>query len=269
MHTTPFVFRFGEAGIHHPRWKFGLDRAKRTVRGVLCVGPPRSSTLLARLGMLLATLVAALSSLGTPSSHSIRVQNEARKAHHAAAAASRELLLDAALHELSLDSTSRGALLPACFHLRELAARIDEQVAAAPVLMGLAALMGSQARTSSSIYRWCVNRAALLNGGDDFVRAIVPIFGLLRLRCVNDIESSGENLTFEVACGAWTFGELRALETLARCYALRLPMGRTAAGRVSEYDQAWQPHRAESLLAALLGNLGAWRVRAAAMAGLV
>lgn len=176
-----------------------------------------------------------------------REQNEARKQVHADAALKREALLDSAVRSLASTDAAlpKPAIAAARSALGDFLAAFDGQPAVGPVLLGAAALLKEQAASGGSGRCWRVERAALLNGGDAFVSRVVPLLGSLGLRCaVADLEAgdavTAEEISLEVAPGAWAAGEMEALASLLQRRCRRMPIAARANGRVDLSARAYE-----------------------------
>jgi len=147
-------------------------------------------------------------------------QNTARRQVHADAAVAREALLTAQLKALSAVSSDAAAVATtlglARAGLRDFLSAFDGQPAAGPFLLGVAALLRTQALSSTATaHQWRLERAAVLNGGDEFVRRAVPLLRELGLRCcgdAGDVDLEGGNgadddtIIVEVTTDTWTAG---------------------------------------------------------------
>lgn len=207
-------------------------------------------------------------------------QNSARKRAHAEAAAARERILSNALRQLEQSCAANDKQQPLTLAqargaLSKFLAAFDGQPAVGPLLLGLAALLRAQAASPSGEgRRWLVDRAAILNGGDQFVKGAVPLLGQCGLRqgsgASGDAEEAGQGassdeLTLQLADGTWTFGEMSALaahlERKCARAAAGAGFGGRASGRVDAGASAYEP-RALSSLGEWLGSvLSAWLTR--------
>jgi hypothetical protein len=174
-----------------------------------------------------------------------RQHNDARKRVHADAASERRSLLQALLEDLrgaalKLAGTP-GQLGEARASLRAMLASFADQPAAGPVLLGVASLLRAQAEAPAAA-AWRVEVAALLNGGDEFVRRAVPLLQTLALQPagMRDPEAGlvaacdGEEVAFELRPAAWASAELGCLARLIERRAARLPWGARATGQIVE-----------------------------------
>ena len=208
-------------------------------------------------------------------------QNAARKRAHAEAAAARERILSNALRQLEQSCAANDKQQPLTLAqarraLSKFLAAFDGQPAVGPLLLGLAALLRAQAASPSGEgRRWLVDRAAILNGGDQFVKRAVPLLGQCGVRqgsggASGDAEEAGQGassdeLTLQLADGTWTFGEMSALaahvERKCARAAAGAGFGGRASGRVDAGASAYEP-RALSSLGEWLGSvLSAWLTR--------
>jgi len=219
----------------------------------------------------------------------VAAKNSARRQKHKEAEERRSFLLDAELHDCQrrVDGAIRRERLIRSYEkafdgfdgrrpeldishvrseLQTLGAAISDQPAAGPVLLGVAALLYAQS-TSEAGQRlcWVVERAAFLNGGDDFVRGFVPFLSSMMLRPTIDVEGGGgDTITITVEDGVWTAGELRALAALLTRLAARQPIGRHPTGRVEPSRGSalvWKPRPTQSWHEWIVAFLGAWRAR--------
>ena len=178
----------------------------------------------------------------------LKEQNAARQQAHRDAAAAREALLDAELLKREPPPPSVGAARAAWrAFLREHA----DQPATGPVLRGAAALLAAQAAEAAARQAWRVERAALLNGGDDFVPRAVALLRSLALQPRADVEAGHDApLVWELAQpSAWSAFELQALAVVCRRGCDRLPIGAAASGTVEPSAGAapFAPRAHESL----------------------
>lgn len=182
-------------------------------------------------------------------------QNTARRQVHAEAAAAREALLTTQLKALSAASPEAAAAATTLglgrAALRDFLFTFDGQPAAGPFLLGVAALLRTQALSgTSTAHQWRLERAAVLNGGDEFVRRAVPLLRALGL-CVGgdaggvDLEGGNgaddDTIVVEVASATWTAGEMAALAAHIERRCARQPFGGRATGRVDAGARAFEP----------------------------
>ena len=117
----------------------------------------------------------------------IKEQNAARQQAHRDAAAAREALLDAEL--LKREPAAAASVGAARAAVRAFLREHADQPATGPVLRGAAALLAAQAAEAAARQAWRVERAALLNGGDDFVPRAVALLRSLALQPRADVEA--------------------------------------------------------------------------------
>ena len=199
------------------------------------------------------------------SAESLLDRNAARRQLHAEAEASRETLLNAEVRA-SARCEIEPTLQRACSEL--LSFRKLGNLASGPVFQGASELCGRQAATDVGV-RWVLDRAALLNGGDDFVHRMVPLLSAMGLRASLAHESAGGELTFAVDNDVWTPNELVALAHLLSKCARHQPIGGTRpAGDFEELcGVMWRPRPTStwrewylSALARLRARLVLWKL---------
>ena len=173
-------------------------------------------------------------------------KNAARRRAHIEAAASREQLLTDLLRELSRAAAEATTLAQARGALRTFLAAFDGQPAVGPLLLGIAALMRAQAAAGTTGQCWCLERAAVLNGGDAFVKQSMPLLRALGLRpnALADTEqglgASAEEIALELAACTWTANELGAIAYLIERRCARQPMPGRASGRIDGSSRAFE-----------------------------
>ena len=179
----------------------------------------------------------------------LKEQNAARQQAHRDAAAAREALLDAEL--LKREPAAAASVGAARAAVRAFLREHADQPATGPVLRGAAALLAAQAAEAAARQAWRVERAALLNGGDDFVPRAVALLRSLALQPRADVEAGHDApLVWELAQpSAWSAFELQALAVVCRRGCDRLPIGAAASGTVEPSAGAapFAPRAHESL----------------------
>ena len=206
-------------------------------------------------------------------------QNSARKRAHAEAAASREILLTNALRELekSVSVKVEGGrpltLAQARGALSKFLADFNGQPAVGPLLLGLATLLKAQAGAADGSGRcWVLERAAVLNGGDAFVKQVVPLFGQCGVRPVGgaggaDAEAglgpSADEMALQVRDGVWSLPEMQALASFVerKCKGSSGGFAGRASGRVDAGSFAYTARENASLAEWLATLLSAWLTR--------
>ena len=210
-------------------------------------------------------------------------QNSARKRAHAEAAAAREKLLSDALRELERSFAAKpqvvgGATAPPPLRaarqaLAKFLATFDGQPAVGPLFLGLAALLRAQAADGKA-QCWVVDRAAVLNGGDAFVKTAVPLLGQCGVRplvgsggaaATEEGRAAGDDeVALRVENGCWTQGELAALAAFVERKGKGSGFGARASGRVeADADAAFAPRSLSSLSEWARSVLSAWLTRLA------
>lgn len=194
-------------------------------------------------------------------------QNAARRRAHAVAEESREKLLTAQLAQLQRAATSARTLAQARQALRQFFAAFDGQPAVGPVLLGCAALMRAQATSGVGGQCWVLDRAAMLNGGDAFVKQSIPLLGALGVapggRGAEAAEegllsTSADEVALEVVPGAWTAAELSALAVVVERRCSRMTFGARASGRIEGSSKAYTPRECASWWDSLGSAISAW-----------
>ena len=198
-------------------------------------------------------------------------QNTARKRAHAEAAAAREKLLSNALRELEAAGSTRTlTLAQARAALAKFLVAFDGQPAVGPLLLGLGALLRAQSTSPAQAGKcWLVDRAAVLNGGDDFVKQAVPLLGLCGVRtgagaavAEEGAGASSDEVALRLVDGAWTLGEMGALGVLVERKS-RGSLGARASGRIIETGDACAVRQTASLGEWVSAVLSAWLTRLA------
>lgn len=197
-------------------------------------------------------------------------QNAARRRAHAVAEESRKALLTAQLKELQRTEASPRTLAQARAALRTFLLAFDGQPAVGPVLLGCSALLRAQGTSGGGGQCWVVDRAALLNGGDAFVRQATPLFvalGVVPSGVSAEATEMGlaqaDEIALEVAPGAWTASELAALAVVVERRCARMAFGARASGRIEGTARAFSPRECSSWWESLGTFLSAWLVRMA------
>ena len=213
---------------------------------------------------LLLLLVNLAAARGISIEDGIRARNDARRAAHAEAEAKRELLLDTEIREAAAPR-GRLSLSEAGAQLRELGKTARHQPALGPILLGAAMLCRRQAKQSDGCC-WVLDRAALLNGGDSFVRTMVPLLcGACGLYVhAAGLESGADGtraISFAVQEQRWTSEELYTLAAMLTNLALQQPVGRRSCGSIETRLATWNPRSPTSWGARAMAVVRAWRVR--------
>ena len=203
-------------------------------------------------------------------------QNAARTRSHADAAAKRGEILDGAVRDASArQAGGRVQLLSARDSLRSfLASPSGAGPAAWPVLAGAARLLEAQAASSGAEVVWHCPRAALLNGGDDFVRDAVKLLCALALcprasanAAASAAAEEGEGdaagvVAWAVREGSLTEPELRALAAAVHRGLRAARAGHAPAVRLDTSQlRRYKPPTYSNALAWLRGLLVAWLCR--------
>jgi hypothetical protein len=221
--------------------------------------------------MMQLLLLPMLAVLGTdPSLQSrISMRNDARRQHHADADVFRNQLLD---KEMECSVSHARSLSRARSELQVIGADVGCQPALGPVLLGIASLLVAQSHSAQCQF-WIVERAALLNCGDDLMRRIVRLvvdeLGCVPLRSHAHLESgmkaddttSRGLVAFCVDDDQWLNSELLTLAALLKQLASRQPIGRLPVGHVHTKERPWKPRTVGSWRAWFLATLTAWRER--------
>ena len=212
--------------------------------------------------LLLANVAAAR---GISIEDGISSRNDARRRVHAEAEAKREQLLDMEIREVAPGDHARPSLSEAGAQLRELGRTTRHQPALGPILLGAAMLCRHQAKQSGGCC-WVLDRAALLNGGDSFVRTMVP---LLCGPCGFYVHAAGleggadgaRAIAFAVQQQRWTSAELYTLAAMLTHLAFQQPIGRRSCGCIEPRLATWRPRSPSSWGARAFAVVRAWRVR--------
>ena len=142
-----------------------------------------------------------------------------------------------------------------------------------PLLLGLAALLKAQAGAADGSGRcWVLERAAVLNGGDAFVKQVVPLFGQCGVRPVGgaggaDAEAglgpSADEMALQVRDGVWSLPEMQALASFVerKCKGSSGGFAGRASGRVDAGSFAYTARENASLAEWLATLLSAWLTR--------
>ena len=202
-------------------------------------------------------------------------QNAARQRAHAAAAASREALLTSTLASLAQASASGSPTLgSARAALKQFLASFEGQPAVGPLFLGVAGLLKAQANAGTAGVCWHVDRATILNGGDEFVRLGVPLLAELGLLpCAAGVDGGSASvasleegtapseLSLQVAEGIWADHEMHALASVLERKGGRY--GARAGGRIEPTARsgAFTPRVIASWPAWVASVLGAWLYR--------
>ena len=180
------------------------------------------------------------------------------------------MLLNAELRRLHAASgnSGKGTIAQVRAEARALNSALGSSPAAGPVLLGAATLVLSQARERSR-QGWVLERAALLNGGDEFVRQMVPFLGFF-LRVHSDCGEAGTATSASAHGSAGyvvlsvrddcqlTTSELRILALLLRRLASRQPVGRRPCGTIESIDGKWTATQSATLISRLVSLIQAW-----------
>ena len=206
-------------------------------------------------------------------------QNTARKRAHAEAAAAREKLLSNALRDLEQQAAKAVAsagprevtLAQARAALSKFLLAFNGQPAVGPLLLGLGALLRAQANSPEQAGKcWLVDRATLLNGGDEFVRQAVPLLGMCGVRpgagaalAEAGDGAADDEVALRVVDGAWTLGEMGALGVLLERKSRGGAYGARAGGRLVDTGETWGARQTASLGEWMSALLSAWLTRLA------